>query len=92
MPNFCLLFMTVGVEIVRGFSEVSCTVMGPKTFEIYLLALGLALPESHDEGDSAAAAIKVLDRYGMEKSDLKFSVSETSDSAAAAGRQTGLLA
>jgi hypothetical protein len=70
----------------KQFFGVSIFFINPATWVRYQLALGLATPDGHSAEMCSEAAFQVLDRYGIQKSDIYASVNDTTNSAVATGR------
>ena len=71
---------------LKQFFGVSVFFINPATWVRYQLALGLATPDGHSAEMCAEAAFQVLDRYGIQASDIYASVNDTTNSAVATGR------
>ncbi|KAI2500536.1 hypothetical protein MHU86_13960 [Fragilaria crotonensis] len=71
---------------LKQFFGVSIFFINPATWVRYQLALGLATPDGHSAEMCAEAAFHVLNKYGIQASDIYASVNDTTNSAVATGR------
>lgn len=54
---------------------------------LHIAAVGMVVPASHSAQDCKTAILDVLQRYGVTNHDIKFSMSDTTNSALKTGRE-----
>ena len=71
-------------SVLKSYFGVSVFFIDPATWRWHQVALGLATPESHEASDCSAAALAVLERYGILETDIAASANDNTKSAVAA--------